>query len=100
MLIVQPEEGLDNPVTQEIVEQVWAAKKRRQIIFVSHNANLAVNDDTELVAWCDFLKSGDQSGGKVAGEGAIDVPVVRDAIKRIMEGGEAAFNLRREKYGF
>jgi chromosome segregation protein len=29
------------------------------------------------------------------------VPEVREAIKRIiMEGGEAAFNLRREKYGF
>ncbi|MFV0296224.1 MAG: TrlF family AAA-like ATPase, partial [Hyphomicrobiaceae bacterium] len=100
LLIDQPEEDLDNPVMQEIVEQVWAAKKRRQIIFVSHNANLVVNGDAELVAWCDYRKAGDQSGGKVAGEGAIDVPVVRDAIKRIMEGGEAAFNLRREKYGF
>jgi hypothetical protein len=39
-------------------------------------------------------------GGKIAGEGAIDVPKVREAIKRVMEGGEAAFNLRREKYGF
>ena len=59
-----------------------------------------VNGDAELVAWCEYRKAGDQSGGKIAGEGAIDVPLVRDAIKRIMEGGEAAFNLRREKYGF
>jgi hypothetical protein len=56
--------------------------------------------DAELVAWCDYRKAGDQLGGKIAGEGAIDVPDVREAIKRIMEGGEAAFNLRREKYGF
>ena len=35
------------------------------------------------------------------GEGAIDVPEVGEAtIKRIMEGGEAAFSLRRENYGF
>jgi len=44
--------------------------------------------------------AGDQSRGTIAGEGAIDVPAVRDAIKAIMEGGEAAFNLRKEKYGF
>lgn len=100
LLIDQPEEDLDNPVMQEIVEQVWSAKKRRQIIFVSHNANLVVNGDAELVAWCEYRKAGDQSGGKIAGEGAIDIPEVREAIKRIMEGGAAAFNLRREKYGF
>jgi chromosome segregation protein len=100
LLIDQPEEDLDNPVMQEIVEQLWNAKQKRQIIFVSHNANLVVNGDAELVAWCDYRKAGDQSGGKIAGEGAIDVPDVREAIKRIMKGGEAAFNLRREKYGF
>jgi type III restriction enzyme len=100
LLIDQPEEDLDNPVMQEIVEQLWSAKQKRQIIFVSHNANLVVNGDAELVAWCDYRKAGDQSGGRIAGEGAIDVPEVREAIKRIMEGGEAAFNLRREKYGF
>lgn len=100
LLIDQPEEDLDNPVMQEVVEQVWSAKKRRQLIFVSHNANLVVNGDAELVAWCEYRKAGDQSGGKIAGEGAIDIPDVREAIKRIMEGGEAAFNLRREKYGF
>lgn len=100
LLVDQPEEDLDNPVMQEIVEQVWSAKKRRQIVFVSHNANLVVNGDAELVAWCEYRKAGDQSGGKIAGEGAIDVPEVREAIKKIMEGGAAAFNLRREKYGF
>lgn len=100
LMIDQPEEDLDNPVMQEIVQQLWSAKQKRQIIFVSHNANLVVNGDAELVAWCEYRKAGDQSGGKIAGEGAIDVPEVCEAIKRIMEGGEAAFNLRREKYGF
>jgi len=46
------------------------------------------------------VTDGDQSRGTIAGEGVIDVEKVRDAIKRIMEGGEAAFNLRKEKYGF
>lgn len=100
LIIDQPEEDLDNPVMLEIVEQVWQAKQKRQLIFTSHNANLVVNGDAELVAWCDYRAAGDQSRGTIAGEGAIDVPAVRDAIKRIMEGGEAAFNLRKEKYGF
>jgi type III restriction enzyme len=100
LIIDQPEEDLDNPVMLEIVEQVWRAKQKRQLVFTSHNANLVVNGDAELVAWCDYRTTGDQSRGTIAGEGAIDVPSVRDAIKRIMEGGEAAFNLRKEKYGF
>lgn len=100
LIIDQPEEDLDNPVMLEIVEQVWHAKRKRQLVFTSHNANLVVNGDAELVAWCDYRTAGDQSRGTIAGEGAIDVPMVRDAIKRIMEGGEAAFNLRKEKYGF
>ncbi|MDO8732119.1 MAG: AAA family ATPase [Actinomycetota bacterium] len=95
LIIDQPEEDLDNPVMLEIVEQVWQAKKRRQLIFSSHNANLVVNGDAELVVWCDHRAAGDQSRGIIAGEGAIDVPTVREAIKAIMEGGEAAFNLRK-----
>ena len=100
LIIDQPEEDLDNPVILEIVERVWQAKQNRQLIFASHNANLVVNGDAELVAWCDYRKAGDQSRGTIAGEGAIDISAVREAVKRIMEGGEAAFNLRKEKYGF
>lgn len=100
LIIDQPEEDLDNPVMLEIVARIWEAKQKRQLIFASHNANLVVNGDAELVAWCDYRTAGDQSRGTIAGEGAIDVDEVRDAIKRIMEGGEAAFNLRKEKYGF
>ena len=100
LIIDQPEEDLDNPVMLEVVEQVWQAKQNRQLIFASHNANLVVNGDAELVVWCAYRTSGDQSRGTIAGEGAIDVHEVRDAAKAIMEGGEAAFNLRKEKYGF
>ena len=100
LIIDQPEEDLDNPIILEIVERVWEAKKNRQLLFASHNANLVVNGDAELVAWCDYRTAGDQSRGMVAGEGAIDVDKTREAIKMIMEGGEAAFNLRKAKYGF
>jgi len=100
LLIDQPEEDLDNPVMLEVVNQIWTAKRIRQVVFASHNANLVVNGDAELVAWFDHRTTGDQSRGTIQGVGAIDVEEARAAIKRIMEGGEAAFTLRREKYGF
>lgn len=100
LIVDQPEEDLDNPVMLEIVEQLWAAKQMRQIIFASHNANLVVNGDAELVIWFGYRNNDDQSRGTIRGRGAIDVPEAREAIKQIMEGGENAFRLRREKYGF
>lgn len=53
LIIDQAEEDLDNPVMLHIVDQVWQAKQKRQLIFASHNANLVVNGDAELVVWCD-----------------------------------------------
>ena len=100
LIVDQPEDDLDNRVIQEIAQAIWAAKEVRQIIFASHNANLVVNGDAELVLHCDYVASGDRSSGTIAHEGAIDVPQVRDAITRVMEGGEEAFQLRRDKYGF
>jgi hypothetical protein len=37
LIIDQPEEDLDNPVMLEIVEQVWGAKQKRQLLFASHS---------------------------------------------------------------
>lgn len=100
LVIDQPEDDLDSQVVLDVVERIWSAKKHRQLIFSSHNANLVVNGDAELVVCCDYRVSGDQSGGKIKLEGAIDVPLVRTEITRVMEGGEKAFRLRKEKYGF
>lgn len=100
LIIDQPEEDLDSQVIEEVVERVWDAKSRRQIIFASHNANLVVNGDAELVVACAYRRAGDQSGGQIKIEGAIDVAEVRDEITHVMEGGERAFRLRKAKYGF
>lgn len=100
LVIDQPEEDLDNPVMLQVVGQIWNAKKSRQLILSSHNANLVVNGDAELVVWCDYRTAGDHSGGQIKATGAIDVPEICTAIKQVMEGGEAAFKLRKEKYGF
>ncbi|PBC38601.1 hypothetical protein CJ179_39115 [Rhodococcus sp. ACS1] len=100
LIIDQPEEDLDSQVIEDVVTQLWKAKRGRQVIFASHNANLVVNGDAELVVVCDYRASGDQSGGRIKLEGAIDIPEVREEITHVMEGGEKAFRLRKEKYGY
>jgi hypothetical protein len=59
-----------------------------------------VNGDADLVLVCAYLNAGDQSAGHIKEQGAIDVSAVRDEITSVMEGGERAFRLRKEKYGF
>lgn len=100
LIIDQPEDDLDNRVIPIVTEQIWRAKQARQLIFSSHNANLVVNGDAELVLCCDYRVTGEQSSGHVKDEGAIDVESVRKEITDVMEGGPEAFELRRKKYGF
>jgi type III restriction enzyme len=100
LIIDQPEDDLDNQIIFDIVNYIWNAKTHRQIIFSSHNANLVVNGDAELVVCCDYRIAGDFSRGHIACEGAIDIPLIRESIKTVMEGGEKAFKLRLNKYGF
>lgn len=100
LIIDQPEDDLDSQVVLDVVKRLWASKGRRQLIFSSHNANLVVNGDAELVVVCENRQQGDQSGGYVGHQGAIDVEEIRAAVTQVMEGGEEAFKLRKEKYGF
>jgi chromosome segregation protein len=100
LIIDQPEDDLDNQVMLQIVGQIWKAKTRRQLIFSSHNANLVVNGDAELVVCCDYRVAGEQSSGMLKYQGAIDMDEIRAEIATVMEGGRAAFKLRHDKYGF
>lgn len=100
LIIDQPEEDLDNPVILEIIAEIWQAKSKRQILFSSHNANIVVNGDADLVLCCDYRTAGDQSGGQIKCRGAIDMDDIRNEITMVMEGGKEAFRLRKEKYGF
>jgi len=100
LLIDQPEDDLDKKVIEEIIQSIWRAKQKRQIIFASHDANLVVNGDAELVIYCDYESETDRNTGKIESTGSIDVKKIRDSITEIMEGGREAFNLRKKKYGF
>lgn len=100
LVIDQPEDDLDNQMVSEIATLIWQAKKKRQLMFTSHNANIVVNGDAELVVCCGYKVTADQSKGEIKKQGAIDIGEIRDEITAVMEGGEEAFKLRKEKYGF
>jgi chromosome segregation protein len=100
LIIDQPEDDVDSKMTPDIVQQIWKAKSHRQLIFSSHNANFVVNGDAELVVCCDYVRAGDQTGGEIKAEGAIDNVAIKEEITIVTEGGKQAFKLRMEKYGF
>lgn len=100
LLIDQPEEDLDNEQIHLLAGDIAVTKHNRQLLFVSHNANIVVNGDAELVVCFGYSKSDDISSGQVKSSGSIDNNEIRAAITTIMEGGKQAFELRLQKYGF
>ena len=98
LIIDQPEENLDpRTVFTELVGMFRAARSRRQVIMVTHNANLVVNTDVDQVIIANCEREG---GGKpptfVYRSGGLENPAVRASVCEILEGGEAAF-LERAK---
>jgi len=105
LIVDQPEDDLDNRfISEYIVPKMKDEKRRRQFIFSSHNANIPVLGDAELVVGLSPVVdpvSGELSGN-VTDEhrGAIDNTPVRELMEEILEGGKDAFFVRRAKYGF
>src|SRR5690606_18456082 len=100
LLIDQPEDDIDNRAIDAIIKNILNAIKKRQLIFSIHNANLVVNVDAELVICCDYKDASSQTRGVIKAEGAIDRKEIKNEITSVMEGGEKAFRLRKDKYGF
>lgn len=97
LIIDQPEDNLDSEfIYHSIVPVLRQAKERRQVIVVTHNANIAVLGDAEQVI---VLKS-TASKSSVVASGSIDDPNTRDAACRILEGSAEAFKRRARVYGF
>ncbi len=96
LLIDQPEEHLDNRfIFNELVPAFRSAKKRRQILIATHNANLVVNTDAEQI-----IVAEPDAGLIKYSCGAIEDLNIRDKITQLLEGGELAFKKREEKYGY
>lgn len=94
LLIDQPEDNLDNAFIYEtVVRRLREVKTRRQIIFVTHNPNIPVLSDAERV----IVMTSTGRNASVLAAGKVDE--VRTHVETILEGGEAAFEERRKRYG-
>jgi len=103
LIVDQPEDDLDNRfITEGVVPRMREEKQRRQFLFSTHNANIPVLGDAELIIG--LTASGEADGGRarIAPEhvGSIDDRPVRELVEEILEGGKEAFERRRRKYGF
>jgi ABC-type Mn2+/Zn2+ transport system ATPase subunit len=96
LIIDQPEDNLDGEfIFHSLVPVLRQAKERRQIIVVTHNANIAVLGDAEQII---ALKSTSDKSSIVA-SGSIDDLTTRKACCQILEGSEEAFKRRARIYG-
>lgn len=94
LIFDQPEDDLDNNfIMQELVPIFKKIKEYRQIIIVTHNANVVVNADAEqvIVAYNDNEVISYKSG-------ALEDYEIRGEVCTILEGGERAFAQREKKY--
>lgn len=99
LLMDQPEDNLDNAfIADRIVAELREAKTSRQFLFATHNANIPVFGDAEWIGV--FTAAENQGCLGLEAQGSIDVPVIRDQVASILEGGRDAFIQRKEKYEF
>jgi len=96
ILIDQPEDDLDNHLIYGlVVQQMRKNKQRRQIITVTHNPNIVVNGDAEMVHALDFA----YGQCCVTKRGSLQDSDLREEICRVMEGGREAFEQRYRRIG-
>ncbi len=103
LVVDQPEDDLDNRfITEGIVPIMRQEKQHRQFVFSTHNANIPVLGDAELILGLAATGEAREGFAKIADEhrGSIDAGAVRELVEEILEGGKAAFEMRYSKYGF
>jgi hypothetical protein len=119
ILIDQPEDNLDNrSITKDLVEYLRNKKLERQIILVTHNANVVVNADAENIIVANQKGQNDNATSSPYRFDYINGPLenskttdrhetdllksmgIREHVTDVVEGGEDAFKKRERKYGF
>ena len=105
LVVDQPEDDLDNRfITEGVVPIMRDEKRRRQFVFSTHNANIPVLGDAELILGLGASGEGKDNKGQASivpeHMGSIDSRLVRELVEEILEGGKTAFEMRRLKYGF
>jgi ATPase subunit of ABC transporter with duplicated ATPase domains len=93
LIIDQPEDNLDNHfIFETVVNAVQRMKKRRQMIFITHNANIPVLAEAEMV----LVMTSDGRVGSIEKSGSVEE--CREQIIELLEGGREAFALRSKRY--
>lgn len=96
IVLDQPEDDLDNHLIYDlIVRQIRENKLRRQLIIITHNPNVVVNGDAELVHVMEFGRG----QCYVQQSGALQEAELRNEVCRVMEGGHEAFSRRWKRLG-
>lgn len=99
LIIDQPEENLDpKSVFDELVSLFVAAKSKRQVIMVTHNANLVINTDADQIILASAKP--DQDGGLPSItyiSGGLEDAAMRKNVCDILEGGAEAFRERARR---
>lgn len=96
IIIDQPEDNLDNQsVFSKLVPCICEAKKKRQVIIVTHNPNIAIACDAEQIIYCRMNKTTHEIKYK---SGAIEDVEMRKCVVDVLEGTYPAFDLRKKKY--
>lgn len=95
LILDQPEDDLDNRLVYDlIVDKIHQIKELRQVIVVTHNANIPVNGDAEYV----ISMSSDTHNLKIQAQGTVEKDEVKNEICEVMEGGVEAFKTRATRY--
>lgn len=98
LIIDQPEDDLDNAfIVDDIVNKLRKEKERRQFIIATHNANIPVLGDAELIVA--LTASANNATIETGDFGSIDDESIKEVVKNTLEGGRQAFDMRKEKYG-
>ena len=97
LIVDQPEDNLDNSfITNNLVDGIRHNKNSRQYILATHNANIPVFGDAELIATLHEVEG--QGEVEKSGIGSIDDENVKNNVINILEGGAKAFKMRENKY--
>ena len=99
LLIDQPEENLDpKSVFDELVQLFTEAKSHRQVIMVTHNANLVINTDADQIIIAEAGPHPHNSLPPITYiSGGLENAEIRKMVCDILEGGAGAFQERARR---
>jgi len=95
LIIDQPEDDLDNRfIYDEVVKILSLVCRSRQVIVATHNANIPILGDAELIIALDAAAA----KASILACGGLEDPHVADCARHILEGGDEAFRARHNRY--